>query len=77
MLLTGQDVARKVTILARECGLQAEISDLEVESLVPVALSTLATGDEYLRNLPKVTDEQILETHSSLTALACLIIAHH
>ena len=53
-MLEGQDVARKVTILARECGLPAEMSNLQIESLVPDALASLSSGQEYLRDLPKV-----------------------
>jgi len=36
--LGGVDVQRKVTILARECGLDIEMSDVPVESLVPAPL---------------------------------------
>ena len=36
--LSGTDVARKVTILARQCGIDVALDDVPVESLVPEAL---------------------------------------
>lgn len=36
--LSGTDVARKVTILARQCGMNVELEDVPVESLVPKPL---------------------------------------
>jgi hypothetical protein len=47
------DVARKVMILARECGLQLDMSSLSVSSLVP---EPLASGcvQEYIDRLPEV-----------------------
>ena len=36
--LSGQDVARKLLILAREIGLRMDIQDVSVSSLVPNAL---------------------------------------
>jgi hypothetical protein len=49
----GMDVARKVVILARGCGVNAELSQLEVESLVPEALRE-GGADEFMQQLPKV-----------------------
>jgi aspartokinase/homoserine dehydrogenase 1 len=48
--LSGMDVARKAVILAREAGLDLELSDLEVESLVPPALAK-ASVEEFLERL--------------------------
>jgi len=52
--VAGTDVARKVVILARECGLQVELADVEVESLVPAALQDSPTADDFLARLPEV-----------------------
>jgi aspartokinase/homoserine dehydrogenase 1 len=49
--LSGMDVARKAVILAREAGLDLELSDIAVESLAPPALAK-ASVDEFLKRLP-------------------------
>lgn len=51
--LSGMDVARKVIILARECGLELELSDIPVESLVPEPLRVSASAEEFLQLLPQ------------------------
>uniref|UniRef100_A0A383VBT6 Homoserine dehydrogenase n=1 Tax=Tetradesmus obliquus TaxID=3088 RepID=A0A383VBT6_TETOB len=51
--LSGMDVARKVVILARECGLQLGLEDLQVASLVPPQLAALSTPAEYMAALPQ------------------------
>ncbi len=51
--LSGMDVARKAVILAREAGLELELEDIEVESLVPAELSepAVTSVDEFLDRL--------------------------
>ncbi len=44
-------------ILARECGLDLELADIELESLVPVPLRELKGGDEYMARLPEFDAE--------------------
>ncbi|KAJ0818666.1 putative homoserine dehydrogenase, Aspartate kinase [Helianthus annuus] len=50
--LAGTDVARKVIILARECGLNLELSDIPVQSLVPDPLKETASVDDFMQQLP-------------------------
>ena len=50
--LSGMDVARKLTILARELGEPIEIGDFPVQSLVPEALRDCSI-DEFLARLPE------------------------
>ena len=55
--LSGTDVARKVVILARECGIDIELDDVPVESLVPEALRDVASVEEFMEKLPEYDDE--------------------
>jgi bifunctional aspartokinase / homoserine dehydrogenase 1 len=50
--LSGVDVARKLIILGREMGLTLEISDVQVEGLVPEAL-TQCSVEEFMARLPE------------------------
>lgn len=54
MYFLGMDVARKVVVLARECGLDIEIKDLKLESLVPKELESISDPEVFLKELPKV-----------------------
>ena len=54
--LSGMDVARKLTILARELGQNIEIGDFPVQSLVPESLRDCSI-DEYLERLPEFDAE--------------------
>jgi aspartokinase/homoserine dehydrogenase 1 len=46
-----------VTILARECGLSLELSDIPIESLVPEPLQNVESVDEFMQKLPDYDHE--------------------
>jgi bifunctional aspartokinase / homoserine dehydrogenase 1 len=50
--LSGTDVARKLIILGREAGLDLQMSDVKVESLVPAGLDK-GSIDDFLAQLPQ------------------------
>jgi aspartokinase/homoserine dehydrogenase 1 len=50
--LSGMDVARKLIILGREMGLDLELSDVKVESLVPAGLEN-GSIEEFMTRLPQ------------------------
>jgi bifunctional aspartokinase / homoserine dehydrogenase 1 len=50
--LSGLDVARKLTILAREMGIALELSDVKIESLVPQGLES-GSIDDFMKELPR------------------------
>ena len=50
--LSGMDVGRKLVILAREMGMEIELEDVEVESLVPEDLRS-SSVEEYFDNLSR------------------------
>ncbi len=56
--LSGMDVARKLTILARELGQSIEIGDFPVQNLIAEDLRGLEV-DKFLRELPKYDDEML------------------
>ena len=56
--LSGMDVARKLIILGREMGLELELDDVRVESLVPASLDR-CTVEEFLDRLAE-SDETML-----------------
>jgi aspartokinase/homoserine dehydrogenase 1 len=64
--LSGMDVARKLIILAREMGLRTELSEVQVESLVPATLAGCGI-DEFLTRLPEF-DSSMLERLQAATA---------
>lgn len=62
--LSGMDVARKLLILARELGLEMELSDVEVESLAPEELAD-ATVEEFLDGLGRYDGDMRQRLHKA------------
>ncbi|WP_223789983.1 bifunctional aspartate kinase/homoserine dehydrogenase I [Marinicella meishanensis] len=50
--LNGLDVARKVLVIAREAGMALELSDIDLQPVVPQALADLTDADEFMAQLP-------------------------
>ena len=53
--LSGNDVARKLLILARELDLENEFEDIVIENLIPKELQTISK-EEFLQNLEKLNE---------------------
>jgi aspartokinase/homoserine dehydrogenase 1 len=56
--LSGMDVARKVVILAREMGVDASLSDMDIEGLIPAGLEE-GSVDEFLTRLADHDEEML------------------
>ncbi|MBV1908002.1 MAG: bifunctional aspartate kinase/homoserine dehydrogenase I [Kangiellaceae bacterium] len=65
--LSGLDVARKVLIIAREAGLELELNDINLESLITPELTGIENGDEFIQQLPSL-DQAIADKVSTAEA---------
>ncbi len=52
--LKGTDVARKALIIAREAGMEIELTDIEMRSIFPKDFSLEGTTEEFLKRLPEL-----------------------
>ena len=55
--LSGMDVARKLLIMARESDLQLELSDIEIESVLPDNFAQDCSIDDFMQKLPELDDD--------------------
>lgn len=71
MCLAGIDVARKMIILGRECGLAIEMQQVTVQSLVPPQLADAQSAEEFMQQLPQV----LVHLAFSLSLLSCVALS--
>ncbi len=63
--LNGLDAARKLVILARECGLDLDLSQVQIEPLLSAAFLAIPTAAEFLEKLPQLDAEYALRVREA------------
>lgn len=66
--LSGMDVARKLLIMAREADLELELSDIEIEPILPPGFAEDASVDEFMAQLPELDaafDQKVAEARDT------------
>ena len=71
--LSGTDVARKLVILAREAGVELEMADVAIQSLVPAALREISTT-AFLERLPEL--DATIASHHAETQHSGQVLRH-
>jgi homoserine dehydrogenase len=69
--LSGEDVARKLLIIARNAGFSLGTDEVDVQGLVPEALRALGTEDFFARL--EELDEPLAELHAEAKAHGCVL----
>ena len=69
--LSGEDVARKLLIIARNAGFALGTDEVQVESLVPEALRAL-TAESFLARLQEL-DDPLAERHAEAKSRGCVL----
>ena len=69
--LSGKDVARKLVILAREIGLDLELSDVQLQGLVPESLQS-GDAEAFLERVPQV-DAAMRDRFQAARARGCVL----
>ena len=62
--LSGTDVARKLVILGREMGLRLDLSQVELEGLIPASLGS-CNVDEFMTRLPELDAPMLLRLEAA------------
>ncbi|KAJ1490869.1 homoserine dehydrogenase-domain-containing protein [Baffinella frigidus] len=76
--LSGTDVARKVTILARQCGMMVELGDVPVQSLVPDSLKDWkpkegeVMADAFIKEMMAFDDDKAAQIKAAQDKGMCL-----